>query len=295
MIAILSAPSNLGLRPPEHGSVPGCAKAPEALREAGLYRRLTNSIDAGSVLPGRYVDDGDPSSGKVRNERGLVEHAARLANRLGVLLNDGEWPLVLGGDCSVLVGIGLALSRRGRYGLVHIDGHTDFRHPGNSDVCLSVAGEDLAAVVGLHWPALSDIEGRSPYFRPEHASHVGCRDYDEYLDEASRVLGGVVTATQLREQGVAWAAGQIDAVMTSNNLEGYWVHLDVDVLDPFWMPAVDSPDNGGLNPDELTALLRALASTSLGADVTVFDPDLDPQGVYAELLTEILTKGFAEV
>jgi arginase len=115
------------------------------------------------------------------------------------------------------------------------------------------------------------------------------------LDEASRVLGGVVTATQLREQGVAWAAGQIDAVMTSNDLEGYLVHLDVDVLDPFWMSAVDSPDNGGLNPDELTALLRALASTSLGADVTVFDPDLDPQGLYAELLTEILTKGFAEV
>ncbi|HEV3187137.1 MAG TPA: arginase family protein [Acidimicrobiales bacterium] len=275
--------------------MPGCAKAPEALREAGLYRKLAHSFDAGVVLPERYLDDGDPLSGKVRNQSGLVEHATRLADRLEVSLNEGEWPLVLGGDCSLLVGIGLALSRRGRYGLVHIDGHTDFRHPGNSEVCLSVAGEDLAAVVGLHWPAISDIEGRSPYFQPEHATHVGCRNYDEYLNEANGLLGRVITATQVREQGVAWAARQIDEVMKLNELQGYWVHLDVDVLDPLWMPAVDSPDNGGLNPDELTALLRALVPTSLGADVTVFDPDLDPKGVYAELLTEILTKGFAQV
>ncbi len=51
---------------------------------------------------------------------------------------------MLGGDCSLLIGAGRALSARGRYGLVHLDGHTDFRHPGNSAECRSLAGEDLA-------------------------------------------------------------------------------------------------------------------------------------------------------
>ena len=65
--ALLSAPSNLGLRPPQPGSVPGCAKAPEALREAGLHRRFAavGATDAGVVLPGRFADDARP--GVLRN------------------------------------------------------------------------------------------------------------------------------------------------------------------------------------------------------------------------------------
>ena len=61
-IGLLSAPSNLGLRPPAPTSVPGCAKAPEALREAGLHRRLAGlgAQERGVVLPGRYADDAPP-------------------------------------------------------------------------------------------------------------------------------------------------------------------------------------------------------------------------------------------
>ena len=63
-IGLLSAPSNLGLRPPAPTSVPGCAKAPEALREAGLHRRLAElgADERGVVLPGRYADDAIPGS-----------------------------------------------------------------------------------------------------------------------------------------------------------------------------------------------------------------------------------------
>jgi arginase len=131
VIALVAAPTNLGLRPPQPSSVPGCAKAPEALREAGLHARLVaaGAVDAGVVLPGRYVDDGDPAAGRVRNQDALIDHSRRLATRLEHLLAAGHSPLVLGGDCSLLVGAGLALRRRGGYGLVHIDGHTDFRHP----------------------------------------------------------------------------------------------------------------------------------------------------------------------
>jgi arginase len=75
-------------------------------------------------------------------------------------------------------------------------------------------------------------------------------------------------------------------------LAGFWVHLDVDVLDPSVLPAVDSPDPGGLLPDELTALLSALVASPscAGVQVTVFDPDLDPDGSQAALLTDILIR-----
>lgn len=292
MISILAAPSNLGLRPPRKTSVPGCAKAPEALREAGLHARLLSggAEDAGVVIPGRYVDDWVVGQGRVRNQDALIDHATRLADRVGGIVDRGRAPLILGGDCSVLVGVGVALARRGRYGLVHIDGHTDFRHPGNSDRCASLAGEDLAAAVGLHWEAISDIEGLAPYFAPEHTVHAGCRDDDAALDELRGTLPAVISARQWIDDP-AGALNAIRQTVTARDLDGYWLHLDVDVLDPEFMPAVDSPDPGGLNPQHLVTLLGELATDAVGADVCIYDPDLDPDGQYGRLVTTIITDG----
>lgn len=290
MIALLSAPSNLGLRPPQRGSVPGASKAPEALREAGLFRRLLDegATDAGVVLAGRYIHDDDTrASGHVRNEDALVDHARRLADRLTSILDAGDAPLVIGGDCSLLLGIGVALARRGGTGLVHVDGHTDFRHPGNSDECASVAGEDLAAALGMHWPAIADIDGLAPYFAAQRVVHIGHRDDDEELEEVRGIIGLVVSAGD----AVAASPDDLAASIAETVGTGYWLQVDVDVLDPEVMPAVDSPDPGGLGVSALTDLLRRLAPGAIGASVTVFDPDLDPDGRYARLLTDIVVDG----
>lgn len=297
MIAVLAAPSNLGLRPPSMGSVPGCAKAPEALREAGLHERLAESgaVDAGVVLPGRYVDDGfSAGGGRVRNQDALIDHSRRLADRVTQVLDKGQLPLVLGGDCSLLMGAGLALARRGSHGLVHIDGHSDFRHPGNSDECMNLAGEDLAAAVGRHWPAVADIDGLGPYFNGRHVAHIGCRGDDEHLGEIQETLGSVIPVQQLRMDGVD-ACADLARRAASAPGPGYWLHLDVDVLDPTYMPAVDSPAPGGMEPDEISMLLAALAPGAVGVQVTVFDPDLDPDKRYANLLTEILDTGLRKL
>lgn len=292
MLALISAPSNLGLRPPQAGAVPGTAKAPEALREAGLYSRLAagGAADAGVVLPGRYLAGTQP--GQVRNQDAILEHAGRLAARIRAQLDADRAPLVLGGDCSLLLAAGRALRARGRYGLVHLDGHTDFRHPGNSSDCASLAGEDLAAAVGLHWPAIS---GAGPYFQPGDTVHAGCRDDDEGLAEASGVLAQVIPARRVRQDGAEATAQAVLTTVAAGQLDGFWLHLDVDILDPAAMPAVDSPAPGGLAPAELTGLLAALAPHASGAEVTVFDPDLDPGGQHAGLLASILATGFRQL
>lgn len=293
MIGVLAAPSNLGLRPPEPGSVPGTAKAPEALRDAGLHRQLlaAGAVENGAVLPGRYRDDPEPVPGRLRNQEALVDHARRLADRLGGMLDQQLAPLVLGGDCSLLVGVGVALKRRGRYGLVHLDGHTDFRHPGNSPECLSLAGEALPAAIGRHWPVVTDIDGLAPYFNPADVVHAGCRPEEEDLAETREVLADVIPAEDIRSGGVAATLDRVRSVLQAEHLEGYWLHLDVDILDPTVMPAVDSPDPGGLDPGQLTALLRGLTPSAVGAQVTIFDPDLDPDGRGAAVLVDILVDG----
>lgn len=288
-VTLLSAPTNLGLRPPVATATPGCAKAPEVLRAAGLHERL-GAEDAGLVACPRYVDDARP--GGIRNQDAVLDFSTRLADRLGGLLDGGRAPIVLGGDCSLLLGVGLGLRRRGRYGLVHLDGHTDFRHPGNSDAVASLAGEDLAAAVGLHYPAVSLLGGQQ-HFRAEDVVHVGCRDDDEAMEEAGEMLAVVMPASHLRNHGVPGVLDPIRDVVARPELDGYWLHVDVDVLDESVMPAVDSPSPGGLTPDELIALLQALAPGAVGAHVGIYDPDLDPDGTAARVVVECVAEGLA--
>lgn len=291
MIAIVSAPTNLGLRPPEPGAVPGTAKAPEALREAGLHDMLRahGARDAGVVLPGRYADHPGRGARTLRNAEAIADHARRLAARLVDLRRAGEVPLVLGGDCSLLVAAGLASRVAEQGGLVHVDGHTDFRHPGNSPAIGALAGEDLAAAIGRHLPEIADLDGLGPYFDAEATAHIGCRRDDEHLDEVSETIALTIPADRIVSHGAARAAA--DVLATPRLERGFWLQVDVDVLDPEHMPAVDSPDPGGLSPEELSRVLQELAPRAWGASVTVFDPDLDPTGAYARVVAEIVATG----
>ncbi|GIJ24380.1 arginase family protein [Micromonospora lutea] len=298
-IAVLDAPSNLGLRPPTPTSVPGCGKAPGALRDQGLLPRL-RARDAGCLTPPRY-DAGDwrPGDG-VCHAREIADYSVALADRIGAIIDRGEFPVVLGGDCSILLGSALAMHRLGeavggRIGLVFVDGHSDFRHPGNASYVGAAAGEDLALVTGRGQADLAAIEGRRPYFRDVDVVVLGIRAQDEYrLDlQAAGIITRPVPA--LRAEGAArtaqWAHEQLA------DCAGYWVHVDLDVLDPAVMPAVDAPDPGGIAFAELEILLAGLVDTPhcLGVELTVFDPDYDPDGAYAAEIVNTVVSGLRPV
>jgi arginase len=73
-------------------------------------------------------------------------------------------------------------------------------------------------------------------------------------------------------------------------VRGFWIHLDVDVINPAVMSAVDSPEPGGLMPDELVQLLGPLVRhpQALGLDVAIYDPALDPDRSCARRLVALL-------
>jgi arginase len=80
-------------------------------------------------------------------------------------------------------------------------------------------------------------------------------------------------------------------------LDGFWIHLDADILDESVMPAVDSPSSGGLDANELTLLLSDLVRhpAAVGIDICVFDPDLDPDGSHAKTLANIVHEALRSV
>jgi arginase len=286
-IVVLDAPSNLGLRPPAPGLVPGCYKLAGALRDQRLLDRL-GAGDAGVVVPPRYdVRDWRPGDG-VLNAAALSGYTRRLADRFGALVDAGRFALLLGGDCSILFGPALALRRRGRYGLVYLDGSIDFRHTGNSATVGASAGEGTAIVTGRGQPDIAGIDGLAPYVRDDDLVVLGVRDYDEELAEVRGLGITVHTTPEIRAAGPAASSARVAAGFAG--CDGFFVHLDADVLDPSVMPAADAPDPGGLDYPELTELIRPLVThpSCVGLQLTIYDPDLDPDGTVAVALAGAL-------
>ncbi len=290
-VLVLDAPSNLGLNPPEEGSTPGCYKLPWALHDRNLMD-LINAGDAGSLVPPRYLAHWEPGEGD-RNAESIANYSVELADRLIETIQTEQQVLVLGGDCSILIGNMLALKRRGRFGLVFLDGHSDFRHPGNAKAIGAAAGEDLAIVTGRGDARLVDLEDLGPYVRDEDVAVVGVRENDEHLDELIEAGIDITTSTQMNALNSSQLADRVLQTV-SQNTTGFWIHLDVDVVDASEMPAVDCPEEDGPSFSDVAELLSRLLSSPecVGLEITIYDPDLDPTGDCADRIVECLQNAF---
>ncbi|MGK5443576.1 arginase family protein [Micromonospora sp. URMC 105] len=260
----------------------GEERGPRALRAAGLLAAL--DADDGGVLDAR-IDDAarDPATGLIGAEQ--VRRAARaIASGVAAVRAAGRRPLVLGGDCTLLLGVFLALPPGS--GLWFLDGHPDF-----SDGFGSATGEgadmELSLLTG-HGPDLFDRV--APLVAPELVRLVGHRPPgdEEARREAERVDPRIpqVPAVELRRRG----AGRVGRELAAEGTGPAWLHLDVDVLDPAVLPAVTYPEPGGLDWAELLTLIGPLARSGrlLGASVADLDADADPDGRYARRLVEVL-------
>jgi arginase len=241
------------------------------------------------VTPPRY-DRGDwkPGDG-VFNAAAMATYSVRLADRLGKLVDEEKFVVLLGGECSNLLGPALALKRRGRYGVAYLDGHSDFRTVDNDAYVGAAGGEALALVTGRGQDDLTDLESLGPYVRDEDAVMLGYREDEAYLDSLREAGIPDWSALAIIDDPSSATAGVL-AQLERDDLDGFWVHLDVDILDAEVMPAVDSPDPGGLQHEHLRRLLKPILASPrcVGLDVGIFDPDLDPDGRYAAELTDTL-------
>lgn len=174
-VTIIEFPSNLGLKEPAPGHEPGVKKLPDWLRKHGFHD-LINPSGIYRLDPPAYSMQLDKASG-VRNAENINSYAKDQAALLGPILSGGSFPLILGGDCSILIGSALALKKAGNYALFYLDGHTDFMLPELSETG-GAAGMDLAFITGYGHEKLSNIDGLKPYIPESQVWCVGNREYD---------------------------------------------------------------------------------------------------------------------
>jgi arginase len=225
----------------------------------------------------------------VLNPTGLRDYAHALAEAVTAVLDSGDFPIVLGGDCSIVLGTMLALRRRGRYGLLFIDAHADFYQP-EAEPKGEAASMDLALVTGRGPDLLANVDGRGPLVRDDDVVQFGRRDAREADDAGSQRIEDtairVIDLAAVRERGVQRAAGDAVEHLMRHEVDGFWIHIDCDVLDDAVMPAVDYRIRGGLAWDELATAVRLAVDSgrAVGMEITIFNPRLDDDGSIARSL-----------
>ena len=290
--SVIDAPSVLGLRPT------GVELLPKALREAGLLEQL-NADYAGMVTPSAVYNYKRDDETKLLNPKAIKDYTLKLAEVLRGELQKNKFPIVIGGDCSILIGNLLALRRLGRYGLFFIDGHSDFYLPEESPTG-EVADMELAIVSGHGPDILADLDHLKPLVREQDIVVFGYRDSAQSAqygcqDIKKTTMINAIELVDLQRLGLQKAASLGIETLLKNELLGFWIHLDADVLDDLIMPAVDYRLSGGLTFSELSNLLRLLlmSGKAVGVSVTIFNPTLDKDGSITRNFVSSMVEGLS--
>jgi arginase len=293
-IAIVGAPSSIGIRPYDDGRPRRLDLAPGALREQGIAARL-GARDHGDVLPPPYRDFVRQGL-RPRNEESIAAYSRALAGQLAAAAKSGAFVIVFGGDCSIVLGCLLGVREAGRppVGLAYVDAHADFASPEESRTG-SAASMCLALATGRGDTPLARLAGSEPLTRPENVVLIGRRDHAEpwYGHEALRASPILdLSGAAVRERGLADVARAALERLAPPRAGSFWIHVDADVLDPSVVPAVDSPTPGGLELEELAELLGFLVRhpRALGMELTIYDPALDPERASAKRLAWLLER-----
>jgi arginase len=293
-IGIIGVPFNSA------GLSSGVARAPAALRTHGLVERLSAANDVrdyGDVTfaPLRPMRDAASGIKSLAATESMVPAVQLAAARV---LADGRFPLVLGGDCPVMLGgLAAAHQRLSRVGLMFLDGHED-AYPPRASTTGEAADMEFGFAIGLYLEsAPKDFASRFPVVRPSDAVIIGARDAadiarDKIVSLASKVR--IISDAVAQTQDCGEIARREQARLEANGVTGVWLHTDLDVLSTEALPAVDYPQPGGFSWQQLTSVARAAISrpSTIGWDVTIYNPDLDPHEAHAAAIVQFIAAAF---
>ncbi len=294
-IGLLGVPTSAG----SHN--PGQEKAPDALRAAGLVEALRATgrhvRDFGNLPLQRHRPSARVDG--VRDLDRVVEMVGLAADNVAHIRAEGFLPLVVGGDCTITIGVVAGLSRAGnaqKTGLVYFDGDADLNTPATSDSgVLDTMG--VTHLLGGGLPQLSGIGEHQPLLGSDRIELFGFDpaelDTQQWAQLTSRGLHAT-PAPAVREDPTVRAAAALSRLEA--RVDSVLVHLDVDVLDTGLFPLANFPHLAGLTVSEVARCLSVFCSSDAfaGLVLTEVNPDHDPDGLLLPVLIKTLSDALAD-
>jgi arginase len=290
-IALIGAPMDLG------AGRRGVDMGPSALRVANLNARLMDLgyevEDLGNVA---VVQPETEPEGNARAKYlpQVTVTCKEVADMVRQSLQNGKFPLVLGGDHSIAVGTVSGVSKhfhdRGEsIGLLWIDAHADMNTP-DSSPSGNIHGMPLACCVGFGPEELTQIYGFSPKVNPHNTVLIGIRSVDE-LERGVVHKTGVraFTMRDIDERGMQ-AVMQEAVRIASAGTAGFHVSLDLDAVDPQEAPGVGTPVKGGVTYREAHLAMELLCDSGMvtSLEVVEVNPVIDEANRTALLAVELI-------
>ena len=297
-VHILEMPLDFGAS--RHGSDMG----PSAIRLAGIKQRLESlnhktfeHADIFQPQPQEYEQVGNP---KAKYLKPIVNACTKLAASVEEISSKGDFPLVLGGDHSIVLGTlaGLAASAKKenkKIGVLYVDAHGDFNDT-NTSPTGNIHGECLAASAGLGLPELTNLYFEGQKVDPHNICFVGCRDLDPGEKVLMKKTGVTVfTMSDIDRQGFSEI---VKKVLKFFETHADWIHVsfDMDVLDPMYAPGTGIPLPGGLTNREALLLMEEMASIGKvkSAEIVEVNPILDVRNQTAILAVSLAARLLGE-
>lgn len=290
-IAIIGVPLDLG------AGHRGVDAGPSAFRIAGIVEKLAklgpDVVDMGNVLvPIPQILK--PGNKKQKFLKEITEVCELQRLKVLEILEQGSFPLVLGGDHSVAIGTIAAISefykrQQSEIGLIWFDAHGDMNTP-DSTPSGNIHGMPLAVCLGQGNDGLVNMGGFSPKVRPENVVLIGIRDVDNREKEIIRQSGvHAFTMTEIDELGMPEVIRQTLAIV-SEGTAGFHLSFDLDGLDPSIAPGVGTPSRGGVNYREAHLFMEKIATSGkmIGLEMVELNPIVDIQNQSAEFGIELL-------
>jgi arginase len=287
LLTVIGVPFGLG------AGRAGTERAPEALRAAGIARRLGQTgMDCADAGDANWAPDPDGTPAPGRHGGPVSAMVASVKRSCAAAFGQGRVPLVMGGDHSIAMGSvaaaqEAALAAGKGLKLLWIDAHADFNVPATSP-----SGN-------LHGMALAHAHG-APELRglgSQPAAPVRARDMLVFgardIDAGERLRlerHGVRTLAPPAIGALREWLSRIDPAR-----DHLHVSFDVDVFDPLVAPGVGTPVKGGLSLAAGREAMRAVYSTrALGSlDLVEVNPVLDPSGRTAEAGVAMILEALA--
>ena len=291
-VAIIGAALDLG------AGRRGVDMGPSAIRYAGLHERLAglgfDVVDWADVETAvlEATEETDPSA---RYLPEIKAACGRIARLVGMALDQGAMPLVLGGDHSVALGtLGGLAKANGLGGVLWIDAHGDLNTPDSSPTG-NVHGMPLAAALGLTDDRFNSDFWTLPAVDVDRVALVGLRSVDARERERIGELGiKAYTMSDIDRIGIERAIRESLSHIAGPGF--VHVSLDMDALDPEVAPGVGTPIRGGLSYREAHLALELVAESGLAGSLEVVEvnPILDRENATAQLAVELVASALGK-
>jgi arginase len=237
--------------------------------------------DAGDLPGGMFAVDHYRSA--ARNLPAVAKVAREVADAVAQEVSSGRRPLVIGGDCTITLGVVAGMRRvHPDAGLVYVDGDPDL-DPLTPDASGILDATGIAQLLGHGEPELASLAGDMPMLSPSRLAIVGCDPHEmlpAYRDFLTSCGISCTEGPEIIADPEGAARGALSAVADAD-AGPLVVHFDVDVVDSADLPLGNFPHYGsGVRLDDVVRCLRVLVTDpSCGALVlTEVNPTHDPDG-----------------